>query len=129
MERKVKFEILADEYFALGKKMRSAALSWLKARLKKIPIIDFSCMDYRISCNYNGGNHPEYASDCFSTIEGVSLECGNVYLQIEDCPKYDIDELSNDEVYELCDYIKNVYLPNRDEEYENYQSSEFSKEI
>lgn len=119
MEKKVKFEVLADEYFEIARKMRKAALSWLKAQLKKIPSMDFTYLENQISCNYHGGNHPEYASDCFSTIEGVYIEDGMIYLRIEDCDSYEIDELSTDEVFELCDYVKNVYLIERDEDYEN----------
>jgi hypothetical protein len=119
MSKKVKFEILADEYFEIGRKMRRAAIAWLKVQLKKIPSMDFTYLDYQVSCCYNGGAHPEYASDCFSMIEGVYIENGKIYLHIEDCDSYEIEELSTDEVFDLCDYVKNVYLPERNEDYEN----------
>jgi hypothetical protein len=41
------------------------------------------------------------------------------YNRIEDCDSYEIEELSTDEVFDLCDYVKNVYLPERNEDYEN----------
>ena len=119
MARKCKFEVVADDYFKIGRKLRIVCLTWLKSQLKKIPSMDFSYIDSCISVNYNGENHPEYASNCFSNVEGVYLKDGNIYLHIEDCDQYDIDELTTDEVFDLCDYIKNEYLPNRDEEYEN----------
>ena len=111
MERKVKFEKLAMEYFLIGGKMRRAAIAWLKLQLKKIPDMDFSDMEYRITVSYNGGNHPEYASTCFSFVNGIYLANGLVRLNIEDCSGYDIEELTSEEVFDVCDYVKNVYLP------------------
>ena len=111
MGKKVKFEILADEYFQIGREMRGSAIKWLKAQLKKFPSMYFSAIDSCVSVAYNGGSHPEYASNCFSVVHGVYVENDRIYLVIEDCDQYSITELSDEEIYFLCDYIKNEYLP------------------
>ena len=42
-----------------------------------------SDFEYLVSCPYNGGGHPEYASNIFSTIYGVKLGENDKY-EIED---------------------------------------------
>jgi hypothetical protein len=111
MAKKPAFQTIADEYFTISGKLRKSSLKWLRSQLKTHPNMDFSGLSYQVSCAYDGGNHPEYNSNCFSLIGGVYNNDGGIYLNIEDCDTYDIDSLSTEEIYFLCDYIKNVYFP------------------
>lgn len=66
-----------------------------------------------ISVSYNGGAHPEYASNCFSMLEGITLsnEKGKyeIYLLIEEDGDYPLEELSDMEVYNVA-YFLEEYL-------------------
>ena len=55
--------------------------------------------------SYDGGNHPEYASNCFSRVHSVYIKGGEIYLDIEDCHEYSIDNVRDREIIELCLYI------------------------
>ena len=55
-----------------------------------------------VSIVYDGGNHPEYASNAFSTVYGITAENGEFYLQTEDCDKYNVDDIMT---YELCNIL------------------------
>ena len=82
--------------------------------------IDFS--DYEpeetISVPYDGGSHPEYASNCFSTVNGVYLTTYGVLpadkavicLDTEDCSEYPLSDVDWDDVYNIADYIENQIL-------------------
>jgi hypothetical protein len=54
---------------------------------------------------YNGGAHPEYASNCFSDVKSVVIYGEKIYLNIEDCEEYPIEELDDREVIDMCLYI------------------------
>jgi hypothetical protein len=111
MEKKVKFEILADEYFQIGREMRGSAIKWLKAQLKKFPSMYFSAIDSCVSVAYNGGNHPEYASNAFSIVNGVFINRrGVISLNIEDCSDYELEDVSWEDVYNIAEYLKNEIL-------------------
>ena len=60
------------------------------------------------SVSYDGGNHPEYASNCFSEVHGAFLdEDGEVYLIIDDCDEYEIRRVwSMEELKDVYDAIK-----------------------
>lgn len=79
------------------------------------------CLDRRdlyssVCVNYDGGNHPDWASNVFSTVYSIFIEDNNIYLEIADCEKYDINNLSICELYNVCTFIdKYVYNLNQDE--------------
>ena len=66
--------------------------------------------DNAFSVPYDGGNHPEYASNCFSDIERVYLDGDSIYLEIEDCEEYGIERIDIYTLYDLCEYIHDVIL-------------------
>lgn len=68
-----------------------------------------SDFEYLVSCPYNGGGHPEYASNIFSTIYGVKLGEND---------KYEIEDVDTAYVYDLCGYIENVVFGEDEEEKE-----------
>lgn len=55
---------------------------------------------------YDGGRHPEYDSNPFSTIHAVFLnEQGNICLDIDDCGEYGIDRINWDDVVSIAEFI------------------------
>jgi hypothetical protein len=54
---------------------------------------------------YDGGNHPEYASNMYSTVEGFELKGDKLVFTIEDSDDYDITRVHTDCLIELCDAI------------------------
>ena len=62
--------------------------------------------DYEtVRVSYDGGAHPEYASNCFSFVNRVFFKNNVIYLDIEDCEEYNIDRINTDELANVCDFI------------------------
>lgn len=76
--------------------------------------IEFDCEsdgEY-ISVAYDGGNHPEYASNVFSTVYGVSMHRnGYLVLETEDCPEYDFTYVDTVDVVKIAEAIEDFVLP------------------
>ena len=70
--------------------------------------------DEFVSVPYDGGNHPEYASNCFSTVNGVFIhkKDGDICLNTEDCSEYPISDLNWDDVYNVAYHIEHNILNN-----------------
>ena len=59
---------------------------------------------------YDGGRHPEYASNVFSDVERVYIKKGAIYLETEDCEEYGLENIDIYTLYDMCEYIHNVIL-------------------
>lgn len=110
-----KFEKTANKYFEVLGELRKDCVEYLTRKLKEngnhIEWNDID-LDCSITLSYDGGNHPEYASNLYSTLTGIDLdENGNITFDIEDCSDYDIGNVSTDELFDVCDFVENVYLP------------------
>lgn len=57
---------------------------------------------YEVTVSYNGGRHPEYDSNCYSTVYGVFLKNDKLYLNIEDCDEYPANEVTADELFSVA---------------------------
>lgn len=70
--------------------------------------------EYRTCVTYDGGNHPEYASNAFSTVYAVrrNEHFGNIGLEIDETDFYDIDR--------VVDVSELSYLAENIGEYINY---------
>ncbi len=56
--------------------------------------------------NYARGNHPEYASNVFSTVYGVFFDKEkNIYLKTEDCDHYYIDDVTTGGLADLANFL------------------------
>lgn len=117
-----KFQKTAAKWLKLQGQVRKECIEYLTRVLKEhnneLDWTD-SNFEYFVSCPYNGGGHPEYASNVFSTIYGVKLgENDKIYLNTEDEDEYEIEEVDTAYVYDLCDYIENVVFGEDEEEKE-----------
>ena len=54
---------------------------------------------------YDGGSHPEYASNCFSRVNSVYLKNGEIYLNIEDCDEYHIERISYNDAFAIAEVL------------------------
>lgn len=61
-----------------------------------------------ICCTYDGGNHPEYDANPYSTINAIKYEDGNIFLNTEDVDGYDICNIPTDEVISIAEYLIEV---------------------
>ena len=66
------------------------------------------CRDYGMGLPviaYDGGNHPEYASNLYSIVYGFRLENNKIVFDLEDDPSYEEDRVTIMELIELCGFI------------------------
>lgn len=117
MEAKMvnKFNQVFDEYINAKKNIREISLDMLKdicnRRVdKKISLENLKeYLDYNNDCypviSYDGGNHPEYAANMYSTVDGFRLENDTVIFDIEDSSDYSEDRVMTDDLIDLCDVI------------------------
>lgn len=109
------FVAARNEFTAAREKMRTQCLDMLKVICnrtdsKEINLDKFK--EYCCDCGmgyptiaYDGGRHPEYASNLYSTVNGFSLVNGKIVFDIEDCDSYSEDRVTTTELTELCDYL------------------------
>lgn len=105
---------LYDSIIPIQREIREKCEKYLQMVLEEHGgTLDFN--DYEtdewVSVPYDGGNHPEYASNCFSTVNGVFFdEKGNICLDIDDCSEYPLTDVDWDDVYNIADHIENQIL-------------------
>lgn len=102
-----KVDVTATKYFKVGETLRALCIRYLQNILSKnnsIVIKDADLPEY-ISVSYDGGNHPEYASNVFSVVNRVYLESESIMLDTEDSTGYSIDNITTEDLYNLCNFI------------------------
>lgn len=60
---------------------------------------------YTLTCSYDGGNHPEYASALYATIWAITLKDNEVFLSTEQEENYSIDRVATDEVITIAENL------------------------
>ena len=113
-----KYKEIAETYFAASRKLKAECVNHIKEILDKCPdrrvgwdIDEIYEMGLDPICiSYDGGNHPEYASNVFSEVECVYLdEYDKIVIECEDGPMY-AEYLDNaTELYIVCDFLE-TYL-------------------
>lgn len=96
---------------------RNVAKDYLKSLLEEHKTILFNYggdnQEECVTISYDGGNHPEYASNVFSEVISVSLNNkGEVIFEIEDSCDYDINDVQTLDLYDAIYSINNYILPN-----------------
>lgn len=109
-----KADELYDSIVPIQKKIREKSEKYLQMVLAEhggsIDFDDYDPDEF-VSVPYDGGNHPEYASNCFSTVNGVFTDKkGRIYLNIEDCSKYSLTDVDWDDVYNVAYHIEHNIL-------------------
>lgn len=130
MDNKIKNEIkayndLAEDFASTKIELRSQVLSTMKVILEnggdKMSedydfLEEYGCCDGTPTVTYDGGNHPEYATNAFSQVSGAFLEDGKIYIICEDCDEYSVDRIWNlDELIAILDMLI-AYMEDKEEE-------------
>lgn len=109
-----KAEVLYDTIIPTQRDIRKKCEKYLQMVLAEHGgSIDFDEYDPDefVSVPYDGGNHPEYASNCFSTVYGVFIhKDGDICLNTEDCSELAISDLDWDDVYNVAYHIEHNIL-------------------
>ena len=94
------------------RKIKEGSLEYLKKVLKENGgRISCEVKDDFISVPYDGGRHPEYASNEFSMVEEIYLKDDKIYLAIEETDEYEIDRINDDDIYNLAMFVYEKVKP------------------
>ena len=63
---------------------------------------DYEC----VYVPYDGGRHPEYATNVFSLVRGVFKKGKQIFVDIEDCCEYEIERLDTLDLYAVCCHLE-----------------------
>lgn len=109
------FEKIAKEYFKVSRDVRHFCLGMLKkicdrTETKTISLDKFkNYLRDEGYCDptimYDGGNHPEYATNLLSTVDGFYIQNEIVIFDIEDDPQYDESRVITSDIIDLCEMI------------------------
>lgn len=104
----------AQKFFELSRKLNEDCENNIKELLnengKKIEW-DYEELDEygldEITMAYDGGNHPEYASNCFSTVKRVFLDDkGEIVIDVQDGRIWWQHHANAYEIYELWTFLE-----------------------
>lgn len=108
-ESKLQSELAAimEKRCAVRKELESLTSSML---FRMGGSIDIDNIDSPLCVSYDGGNHPEYASDLYASVETVRAVGGSFEVDLNDCePNVYADRLSFDDVCAVHDAIAGLY--------------------
>lgn len=106
-----KYELYAkrDLYYKVQKEMRDYALAFIHQFLVLHAItdghIDLTSLDERVCVAYDGGNHPESASNYASVVEEIFISNEQVYINTEDATRYELNMCSTDEILLIAELL------------------------
>ena len=61
-----------------------------------------------VTVPYDGGNHPEYNSNCFSQVNAAYLKGNDIYLDIDETDEYSIDNIDIQDVENIAELVKSI---------------------
>jgi len=98
---------LQRQVWDLEKQIKERCLAYINKCLDEHDNhIDLTECDDSVCVTYDGGNHPEYASNAFSRVYAVYRLKNNIYLETMDCDAYSLDDINADEIYGLADFME-----------------------
>ena len=110
MKKKAMFQETMDAWIVMNSKLYNDCKEYIINALKDEPeqqiIFDRTYNDEYVTVSYDGGNHPEYDSDCFADVYAVKLIDGEVYLDLEYNSKYSIDRINAEHLYDVADMVR-----------------------
>jgi hypothetical protein len=119
-----KFKIIGNQVDGLMLSLRKECISYIINAVDKHGDEDGSISLYNeqididgdsLYISYDGGNHPEYASNLYSQVYDVHKDAnGKVVLHIEDSDSYELERCTTMELYELANFIMDI-IDNDDE--------------
>ncbi len=98
-------------------KLRDTCLDYLASELAQAKDNRIDIMeDCVVMVSYDGGRHPEYDSNLYSTLYAVYLKNGNIYLDIEESNEYEIERISTTELADVCEGVHTTLEYNDDDD-------------
>ena len=120
-----KFMEIGQQWSEVSKKLRKECEKYLKKVLEKTKDkrISWEWQEleelgvYEISVSYDGGRHPEYASDCYANVYGVHInKSGKLCIELKEEYDYEIERVNTLEVYDLAFKVAEYLAAKEDEE-------------
>lgn len=110
----MKLDEVFNKWAELNNELAKASREAIIEVLEKTPrnAIDLDDIDYTCCVSYDGGNHPEYASNCFSDVIRAYMRDGKVYLDIEDASDYELENVTAEEMYNVACAVIATYENN-----------------
>ena len=103
----------------IGRNLRKSCIEYIRGVLKGLDgemiVLDPKSMDEEmqdefqaVTVPYDGGNHPEYNSNCFSQVNAVYLKGNDIYLDIDETDEYSIDNIDIQDVENIAELVKSI---------------------
>ena len=93
------------EWQQLNDELFQESKYYIKECLQKTIDNSVSIDAYNICVTYDGGNHPEYDATPYSHVERADCENGNVYIDTEDCTRYEIYNITAIELFYIAQSV------------------------
>lgn len=101
----VNFIKIGDDFSNIATQLKQECVDYLTQVTKENGSIEFDLEqeDECVCVSYDGGRHPEYESNLYSTVYSVSFndDENRLSIETEDDDDYTVDRLSIDELYNL----------------------------
>ena len=103
----------------IGRNLRKSCIDYIRWVLKGLDgemiVLDPKSMDEEmqdefqaVAVPYDGGNHPEYNSNCFSQVNAAYLKGNDIYLDIDETDEYSIDNIDIQDVENIAELVKSI---------------------
>lgn len=101
----VNFIKIGDDFSNIATQLKQECVDYLTQVTKENGSIKFDLEqeDEYVCVSYDGGRHPEYGSNVYSTVYSISFndDENRLSIETEDDDDYTVDRLSIDELYNL----------------------------
>lgn len=100
-----------EEFYEAQRKFRSELCRFIKDFLNKRGGRYYFSEDpwgYSVYISYDGGNHPEYASNCFSEVYGIFLHDERICFETEDTECYPEDYVPTIELDGVAEVLEEI---------------------
>ena len=106
-----KFELTSKKYYELRRQMLAECKEYLTEVAnawgdKQFPLStinrEFDCNDAYCCIVYDGGNHPEHASNACSEVESVYMRENVLTFSIEDDGRYEYDRVDGEDIITIA---------------------------
>lgn len=95
-------------------KARTSCTKYITEKVKENGgeiVFDTDYDDENITVMYDGGNHPEYASNCFSPLTCAYIYDNTLTFEIAECKAYDVDRVNTYDLMTIATAIYNSVMP------------------
>ena len=102
---KIGFIKTGAKFSNIATKLKQECVDYLTQVTKENESIEFDLnQDEYVCVSYDGGSHPEYGGNLYSTVYSVSFnkDKNRLSIETEDDDDYTVDRLSADEIYTLA---------------------------